>query len=488
MIKTTIKISAIFCLLLGFCSFAESYYSSDIYMHSPSEYYSDLDEMVNTLEEVHPNLYHSITKEEFNKEVSEIKRKINKPISDHEFTKLVNPLFSKVNDGHTWLGMSNYISDGCYKESMPVFPFEIDIVEDRFFVRKSFVDEIEIPNKSEILSINGKSPCVIINDFIDSYSGEHELYEKNVLSSSFSQNYANLYDFDDSYEIEYIEYNNVKIKKEIVRGVSFTEINGYNSIVESNYGTYNYKYIEDLSAGYIDIRAFSNMLEFRAFIDGVLDDMESKKAQNMIIDLRENSGGNMMLGTYFLCTLTDESFRIVGSDIQNISPKVLDSMEKNFKNWGYETSRTNNNEVLEIAGNGAEFSIALGRHESFDIEEKREYDVSKKFNGKIYVLVGPKTYSSAVMFASVIKDYNIASIIGQETGGMAGGYTNNTFFELSESKIGYSVSHEYFTRPNNDKTIGGVIPDYEVDNSVESYLSGEDLVFNKVKELILEKK
>ena len=42
-------------------------------------------------------------------------------------------------------------------------------------------------------------------------------------------------------------------------------------------------------------------------------------------------------------------------------------------------------------------------------------DPKHRFNGKTYVLVGPGTYSSAVLFANVMRDFGFGTLIG--TGG-----------------------------------------------------------------------
>ena len=40
-----------------------------------------------------------------------------------------------------------------------------------------------------------------------------------------------------------------------------------------------------------------------------------------------------------------------------------------------------------------------------------------KFTGSVYVLIGPGTFSSASDFASVIEDYDLGTLVGEETGG-----------------------------------------------------------------------
>lgn len=483
-IKKNLSIALITAGIFSGVSYCEEVGQSK-YMHTPQEYFQDIDTMVETMEEVHPNLYHSITEKEFDKEILKIKKSITSPISDYEFSKKMNPLISKLKDGHTWLNISTYIAEGYYRNDKPVFPFDIDIVENRFFVRKSYQSENDIDDKTEIISIDGRKADEIIADFLDSYSGELDSFEKSMLESQFPMWYANMYDFKDTYDIEYKEKGQKKVEKSIVKGTKYSKIRLSESLNVVSNELYTYKYMEDVSAAYIKLDGFNMFEEYKGFLENSFKDMKDKNAQNLIIDIRDNTGGNMTLGTYLLSHLTSKPFRVVGSDIQNISPKAIEAIKNNFDNWGHTTTYLEDGNLLEIKSAYSEpFYIRKGRHESNDIAESRRYEPEEIFDGDIYVLIGPKTYSSGVMFAAVIKDYKLGTIIGEETGGVAGGYTNTTKFYLPNSNISYSVSHEYFTRPSDEPCKSGVKADYPVLETVESYMSDSDKVLEKTKEII----
>src|SRR5262249_35405681 len=70
-----------------------------------------------------------------------------------------------------------------------------------------------------------------------------------------------------------------------------------------------------------------------------------------------------------------------------------------------------------------------------------------RFKGKVYVLIGPYTYSSSILFANVVQDYGFATVVGM--GGAArttqsGGTQNLT---LSRTQIGLVVPRFLLKRP-----------------------------------------
>ena len=76
-----------------------------------------------------------------------------------------------------------------------------------------------------------------------------------------------------------------------------------------------------------------------------------------------------------------------------------------------------------------------------------ELDNPLRFKGKVYVLIGPGTYSSAILFTNAMRDYGFGTIAG--TGGaartMQSGGTQNV--KLPNTQIGLVVPRFLLKRP-----------------------------------------
>src|SRR5699024_4093576 len=75
------------------------------------------------------------------------------------------------------------------------------------------------------------------------------------------------------------------------------------------------------------------------------------------------------------------------------------------------------------------------------------------FKGKIIVLVNSGTGSAAALFTTILKDNNIATIIGTSVGNNPIGATNYQPFKLPESKLTGSVASGYLIRPKPENGI-----------------------------------
>lgn len=102
------------------------------------------------------------------------------------------------------------------------------------------------------------------------------------------------------------------------------------------------------------------------------------------------------------------------------------------------------------------------------------------FKGKIICLVSNKTFSSARIFATVLKDNNIAKIVGEPTGGKPCSYGNPLRFKTPNYNIKFRVSSRIFTRPvHSCEDDIALFPDVLIYPTIEDVLNGHDVVLNE---------
>ncbi len=110
------------------------------------------------------------------------------------------------------------------------------------------------------------------------------------------------------------------------------------------------------------------------------------------------------------------------------------------------------------------------------------------YTGKLYILTGGLTYSGGSEFASIVKGNRQATFIGEETGG--GYYGNTSGFQiiltLPHSEIIIRIPLlKFVVEVEGDIPFGrGVIPDYEVQPTIDEYLNGVDAEMNYALKLI----
>lgn len=105
----------------------------------------------------------------------------------------------------------------------------------------------------------------------------------------------------------------------------------------------------------------------------------------------------------------------------------------------------------------------------------------KKINqkGRLFVVIGRVTFSSAILNAMDFKEKTKAIFVGEQTSGSPNHFGQVETCTLPNSKLTVSYSTKFFNRTDdNSKTIS---PDYAIDVSFKDFKSGKDPVFEWIK-------
>jgi hypothetical protein len=92
--------------------------------------------------------------------------------------------------------------------------------------------------------------------------------------------------------------------------------------------------------------------------------------------------------------------------------------------------------------------------------------------GKLFVLIGRRTFSSAVLNAARLQSETKALLVGEPTGGAPNHYGEAEAFELPNSKLKVYYSTKYFKY--SDQAGDAVLPDIPVEPTFAEYQRGED--------------
>ena len=205
---------------------------------------------------------------------------------------------------------------------------------------------------------------------------------------------------------------------------------------------------------------------------------------NLIIDLRNNGGGERELTKQLIYYLTHRA------DLRD--SKVFEYNPKIFAYYDPDGSRKLRSWYQKKFGTEPPFRQLLPTPEQelpffahiTDPKLPCYIDPDRPvFSGKIIVLVNQNTASAASFLTGLIQDNKLAVIVGTTVGNNPTGPTTFTSFKLPRSGIMISLPSEYFERalPSNGDILQ---PDYWVENSVADIQTGRDAAFEKALELL----
>lgn len=443
-------LSIVLCLLIGVnLSGQEARFSS-------KELKKDLDSLVSFIEQVHPNPYANVSKKEIYKAIKRCDKMLSDSIGPIQYFTMISPIVSRLMDGHTgvsfpyaeWRALNPYC-----------FPFNPEISsEGKLFVPENMSD---LPQGAELLSINGVSGRQIFQTLINSISGESTNFRMSILKQSFVERFGAFYGFKSGYKIKYKlggETNTVTISgyklNDLLKLMKKRKSNAQTKGSNEN-APYAFKLLADKKTGLIDFNSFSGEKQFAAFLDTAFSTMQREKAENLIIDLRSNGGGNSALGDELFQYISNVPFAQFGKT----TIKYSDKRRQFYESYRKEGFLANLNDSAFNALVSQKSDTVL-KYENSLIALR---DNKLRFKGNVYLLTGNKTFSSASKFAWCFHHFNMGKIVGEETGGYIVCFGDIIYSTLPKSKLQIHISHkEFYGYGATDQDRHAVIPDYKV--------------------------
>lgn len=221
------------------------------------------------------------------------------------------------------------------------------------------------------------------------------------------------------------------------------------------------------------------------FYEEFFTKLKESDCENLVIDVRSNTGGDIFYTYQLISFLTDnKDVKLYSRHIKytDFYRQVSDTkkLEKELHNLprakiGYDTLVN----ISSLEGDAGVFEKLN--------DPSYEYYVNsadKKFKGDVYVLTSPNSISAGTALPVLIQDNKLGTIVGRIPANRASRQTSTARFRLPNTSIAVGLSILYLVRPDETNTNEMLIPDHYVPVEV----SREDYTFNYVLKLIESKK
>lgn len=224
-------------------------------------------------------------------------------------------------------------------------------------------------------------------------------------------------------------------------------------------------------------------MDFGKTLQSLFKEIDEKKIDHLIIDLRYNTGGDERLGKQLIWYLSEEK-TIEGFTMHvKVSDFFRQTVKQDYKKYD-KLYREKHGAAIpnrEINLNKEVF----GQTYFEDITQKGSpylLDASiPKFKGKVYLLVGNQTFSAAQWLATTIADNRLAILVGRPIGNKPTAQSGHSQFKLPHTKKIVNLSYMYTERPNKSKNEERTLfPDIELNASFQDVMDGKDVVFEYI--------
>ncbi len=422
---------------------------------STSELQADFKVLRSRYERKLANLYLYTSKQRLDKLFDSLYLNI-KPMTELEFYSYVTPLSSVIKDGHSNLFISEQATEK-YNQHSKFFPFNIYWTDHKMFITKNLSTDTTIQIGTEILSINGVSSKEVMTYLLTRQvrDGNNESYAFWILNNYFRAYYSFHFGHPDNYSLTIKNANNLE-RKVIVPALLRQTISSNDSsryLKQTDDDTY-FHINSTTNSAIFTIKTWDNK-KLKKEIDFVFSQLEQKNIDNLILDLRDNQGGDFSPAIYLLSYLLNHPIQYFA-------------------------------EVKSVKGNNDTSQVLKSRNDKI----LRTYQPKKNpYKGNVFVLINGGCFSNTSSFCSRLELYKRAVFIGEETGGnkvvFCGVFGLKGRIVLPNTKIICDNSNYRLTVTHiNENTGHGVLPNHSVTPTIDDIIQNKDVVLNAAFNLI----
>ncbi len=421
----------------------------------------DLAQLSTLLDSVHPNPNFTMDLAEVKFQINKLAEEITVPMTHLEAWKYFSQLNPYFQDGHMLISYPEFAqrqhqhidNDG------KMFPVKVRIDNSQHI----YVTDVQsadngIKVADEIVAINGIEASKIVKAILNRMHGDTVSNRLAFISDRFDSMYWLLYGDTGHYQID-VKNNSERIHYSII---------GSNQKVSELHPEINEFLQRDVlenNIGYLRVDRFYYAPEqdkaYFKFMEESWQEFNNANVQDVIIDVRNNPGG------------TDHYWQ------QGIAPYIAN---KPFSFLSHFKIRLTENNLKMGPLKGEVNSLVEGPYDQL-VPIKAQNDL--RIPGKAYLLMGPLSYSSTVLFLTALQDSKQAVIAGQSSGARSctTGRIENKI--LSGSKVRLTLPTLIFTRPSGKELCHQPI---KPDIFIPDVPSNPAIAVTKLAELIVERR
>jgi hypothetical protein len=388
----------------------------------------DFTQLLAQIEKKHPALYDFTSREEYQTLVKQQFEKIRDPSTVTDFYKILSPLVVKIGCGHSQLWLPAWV----WKDSVVGFlPLRLFIDKGRVYILRNLSSDTTVKISMEVMGINGRMITDLLdtmNSFI-STDGNNVSAKRDYLNTSwFNGLLAIALGFPKEYRVDVRRTKGDSVRQKKLPALN---LETYNRVEAWPPSTPKFLIDSLNNTGILTIRSFAyydSVAGFRHFIDSFFTKVKQQHIHSVILDLRDNNGGDPFCSAYLMAYLA-------------------------------KTPVTYYSEPYGQYGELAKPIPLAADH----------------FEGNLYTLINGNCFSSTGHLCALMKYYHFGKFIGSETDGT---YTcndnseiiflNNTGIQLRIARNSFSVAVKGIPR------FKGISPDFPVETTLEDNIAGRD--------------
>lgn len=375
--------------------------------------------------------------------------------NDYQYYRELQKFCALLKDSHTFVLLPKNIDSLVYTDMFGSYRIRLKNIADKAII--THINESkkgELPIGSEIVDVNGLSTKEYINQFVAPYissSTEYVLKDLGV-----EKLFTGLK--GENYKIKIVTPDGKTKTISLIHDIT-TEKEFYPPVKEIQ--LLDFKWYDNQLA-YVAINSFKDPEIIELFLEKL---PELLKAKGLIIDLRQNQGGNTRNGTGILQYLTNDTI-LYGS--RSLTRNHIPS----FKAWGRFANPSDTSAW-------AKKSLLMSQdrfYYPFDYYPTTFKSNNQKISIPMVLLIGHKTFSAAEDFLIYADNQKHIIKIGENSHGSTG---EPLMFELPGGGFALVCTIKSTFHDGREFVGFGIEPDIEVKPTLNDFIQNNDPVLNR---------
>jgi C-terminal processing protease CtpA/Prc len=453
---------------------------------SPEALAEDFAILKQAYRDLHPGLYRYNDEQAMEKHFQALEKALSRELSYAEAYLEISKFLGKIQCGHTYANFFN--QSGLIQQIIlgrpDKLPFAFRLIDRRMIVTKNASQATAFEPGVEILAVNGVPVPQILDSLLTVVKADGAADAKRLKDLEVTG-----YDYFESFDVYFplffppiagqfaVEGRNLRTDEPVNATVEAIARRERTARIQQRYGDlptslddlWEFKVL-DGKTGYLKLGTFTVWnfeMDWKAFLKNAFKTLDKEKIGRLIIDIRGNEGGAdeviYELGKYLVkepCSVETFQERI-----------RYEKIPKDLQPYLFTWDKT----IFDLTGQVERLDDRFYVPKEAEADMQQLQPSKQMYEGKVYFLIGPANSSATFYLSRIAKACNIATLVGQETGGSRRGLNAGIMFflRLPNSRIEADLP-VLGNFPRSEQPAGGIVPDILVEPDVRAVLEGRD--------------
>ena len=436
-----------------------------------SQLQSDLQLARSALEEAHGGIFRYTPKAELDRVFDDAARKLERPMEAGQFQRILAPAVAALRCGHTGVQPSPALK--AELEQALLLPLDVKLVRGHLYVLRDFDAAGKLAGR-EIVSVNGVAIDRIITRLLAAAPGDGFITTGRAqrVARKFREELFTHFGMQGQFTLG---LRAARIERVTLAGQTLAALKQASaSRYPQDQHSHKFAELSLQDEGKIARLQVFNFTDEEEDDDGALilkkafEKIAASGAQTLLLDLRDNGGGEDKLGKLVFSYLVDAPFPYYEElTVKKASLSFAAHVDG---------SAVIPSSMLTPRADGL---FALNGHPNLG-QQKPSVPT---FRGKVIALINGRSFSTTAELITQLHDKQRATFVGEESGGAYHGNNSGHDVTLVLPNSGLRVVIPLVTYKlavSGQHVNGrGVVPDVEVVPEIADYLSGKDVVLEQ---------